>query len=104
MGVSANEGTAYEAVLEPALIQQSLGQYFDVAGVRVDLLQMVFVLFALHPIPQGVVACMPGIAFNVNGISLGGPMTIDKTAGQTNFVNFSPGIVTKRAAVEQFFG
>jgi hypothetical protein len=105
MGASANGGAAYEALPETVLIQQSLGQHFgvmEVVVVQADPLQTDFVLFALYRVPREVVACMPGIAIDVHGIGFGELLTINETAGQTNFVNFSPGIITNRAEGEQF--
>jgi hypothetical protein len=90
-GVSAWEGAADEAVSEPALIQQSLGQPFGVAELTVvlaDPSRTDFGLFTPCPVVTGV---------NETGIGLDGLMTVNNAAGQTVFVNFSPGIIASKA-------
>jgi hypothetical protein len=104
MGVFANEGAAYPAASEPALAQQSLGQHFCIAelsGVPADPSLTYFRLYPPCSVQDEAVASVMGITGGEPGMSLSGPTTINLT-GQTNLVNFSPGIMVSRAVGERF--
>ena len=103
-GVSANEGAAYSAASEPVLALQYLGQYFDIAepaGFPADPSLTVFCLFSPCSVQDEAVASVMGISGSSPGMSLSGSTRINY-AGQTSFVNFSPGIISNRAVAERF--
>jgi hypothetical protein len=95
VSVMANEGAAYTAATEPVLSQQSLGQYFgigEVAGVPADPSEADFSFLALYPSQDEVF-----IEMNLNGT-----VSINQTAGQMIFTDYSPGITVIRKPDKRF--